>query len=220
MISRSLGSSEKYFALQSSENGLADFCHILFPLLVVNADDVGRLQGDAFTVKHTVFPISCHSIEDFETALQALHSVGLIARYRDGLRLFIQIVNFKSHQPGLLKTANSHLPPPDAAARAHIEKSGEFPHLLESSGTFQKHPESARKLRLKEGRKEGEGSTPYSPPEGGHALKKRPTRSELQQAERIRRNRHGCAHQPRCQNASQCLNLVVFEIRQRGKAGN
>jgi hypothetical protein len=156
MISRSMGCSEKFASLQTTENGLADFCHALFPLLVVNADDFGRLQGDAFTVKHTCFPVSQHSVDDFESALIAMHRIGLIVRWQDRLRWFIQIVKFTQHQPGLLRNAKSLYPPPDAAARKHLEQSGD--ELLASVSNPQQVPAVASKsqhLSLKEGRKEG-----------------------------------------------------------------
>ena len=58
MISRNLGSSRKFHAVNARCGQLGDFAQALFPLIVVNADDFGRLEGDAFTVKHKVFPVS------------------------------------------------------------------------------------------------------------------------------------------------------------------
>ncbi len=215
MIARSLGSSQKYDAIQISENGLADFCHALFPLLVVNADDFGRLQGDAFTVKHSVFPISMHSLEDFETALNAMHSVGLIARWMDGLRWYVQIVNFQREQPGLLRAAKSKYPEPNAFALKHIQTFGICNQMSPTANISQQPLTDVNKrdhlpLKDQKDQKEGRNKNPL-PPKGGRS--KRPTRLELQQAERIRKNRHGCTHLPRCQNADDCLRVVVQEMR-------
>jgi dTDP-D-glucose 4,6-dehydratase len=68
MISKSLGSSRKFHAVRIKCGKLGDFAQALFPLIVVSCDDFGRLEGDAFTVKHKVFPISPYSEEEFETA--------------------------------------------------------------------------------------------------------------------------------------------------------
>ncbi len=57
---------------------------MLLSLLVVNADDFGRLEGDAFKVKHKVLPVSPRSEDDFETVLQARsRSMDLIAWLED-----------------------------------------------------------------------------------------------------------------------------------------
>jgi len=45
MISRNLGSSRKFHAVNAKCGKLGDFAQALFPLIVVNADDFGRLEG-------------------------------------------------------------------------------------------------------------------------------------------------------------------------------
>jgi hypothetical protein len=93
---------------------LGDFAQALFPLIVVNADDFGRLEGDAFTVKHKVFPVSPRTEEDFEIVLQAMSAVGLIRFYESGGDRYLEIVNFDREQPGLHKRTKSDYPdPPD-----------------------------------------------------------------------------------------------------------
>lgn len=231
MISRSLGTSEKYAQLIKSENGLAEFCHSLFPLMVVNADDSGRLQGDAFTVKFSIFPISERSVDDFENALLAMHRVGLIARYRSGLRWYIQIINFTPHQPGLLKETKTQLPSPDAAALAHIREFSRFPaHSREFPQTRENAGESPR-IPSKEGRKEGRSRSRSSgyldrsgtidksplPPflrKGGDRRKKL-SKSELAEAERWRRlSLKPCQHEPRCENVGVCVQNIAYELRE------
>ena len=122
MISRNLGSSRKFHAVNAKCGKLGDFAQALFPLIVVNADDFGRLEGDAFTVKHKVFPVSPRSEEDFETALQAMSAVGLIRFYEAGGDRYLEIVNFDREQPGLHKRTKSDYPdPPDGF--------GKFPEI-------------------------------------------------------------------------------------------
>src|SRR5262245_34894028 len=98
MISRSLSTSQKRAALHGVVPRLAEFAQALYPLLVVHADDFGRLQGDLFTVKNVVDPSSPRKLSEFETALQALAQVELIAWYEVEGRKFIQVNNFEQHQ--------------------------------------------------------------------------------------------------------------------------
>src|SRR4051812_47242883 len=104
LISRTLGSSRKYAALIDVAGKLGEFCQTLYPLIVANSDDFGRMAGDAFTVKHAVFPTSPRKEPDFIAALLALHRVRLIHLYtsEDGMQV-LQIEKFKEHQPGLSK---------------------------------------------------------------------------------------------------------------------
>jgi len=81
MISKSLSTSEKRAALHDVAGPLAEFCQALYPLMVAHADDWGCLQGDAFTVKHLIDPVSPRPVSDFATALMYLHNVGLITWY-------------------------------------------------------------------------------------------------------------------------------------------
>lgn len=238
MISRSLGTSQKYAALLQNQNGIAEFCHALFPLLVVNADDCGRLQGDAFTVKYAMYPISQRTVEEFESALVAMHGEGLIARYMAGLHWFIQIINFKPHQPGLLKEIKTQFPAPDAAARAHIlkfsrnfdvsEPSREFPRIPANSRESGKVLENAGKLpRIpsKEGRKEGRSisrssgylarsgtlETPLPPLKGGKRKKQRLpgwAKKRLAEAEAVGAV-WKCQHEPKCHNTQACKLKVI-----------
>ena len=114
MISKNLGSSRKFQAVNAKCGKLGDFAQALFPLIVVNADDFGRLDSDAFTVKHKVFPVSPRTEEDFETVLQAMSAVGLIRFYESGGDRYLEIVNFDREQPGLHKRTKSDYPdPPD-----------------------------------------------------------------------------------------------------------
>ena len=125
MISRNLGSSRKFHAVNARCGQLGDFAQALFPLIVVNADDFGRLEGDAFTVKHKVFPVSPRTEEDFETVLKAMNEVGLIRFYQSGSDRYLEIVNFDREQPGLSRRTKSSFPDPP---ESHQE-SGNLPEV-------------------------------------------------------------------------------------------
>ena len=118
MLSKSLSTSQKrghlLDALGGPEPGrpLGEFAQALYPLLVAHADDWGRQEGDAYTVKYRVDPTSPRSQADFEAALCGLQEVGLIERYEHLGRQIIQIVNFDPHQVGLHKRTESTFPEP------------------------------------------------------------------------------------------------------------
>ncbi len=121
LISRTLGSSRKFAALHRQANGLGEFAGELYPLLVAHADDFGRQAGDAFTVKMAVFPVSPRSEWEFELALEGMHTVGLVQRYRVDGRDVIQITDFDQHQPGLHKRSSSKFQPPPELTQAQLE---------------------------------------------------------------------------------------------------
>jgi hypothetical protein len=110
LVSRTLGSSRKFAALQQTAGRLAEFAQTLYPLLVANSDDYGRMAGDAFTVKHAVFPTSKRKEAEFRDALVAMHNACLIALYEAEGQLIIQIQQFDEHQPGLSKRTKSRFP--------------------------------------------------------------------------------------------------------------
>jgi hypothetical protein len=110
LISRTLGSSRRFSALHSTARDLAEFAQSLYPLLVACSDDFGRQSGDAFTVKHAVFPSSPRPEEDFARALQSMEAAGLIRWYAANGSQVIEIVDFEEHQPGLHKRTKSKFP--------------------------------------------------------------------------------------------------------------
>lgn len=112
LISKCLGSSRKFHGLLRAGGKLGEFCQVLFPLIVANTDDFGRMAGDAFTVKNVVLPSSRRPEADFDRALDALHTVGLIVRYEvDGL-ICLQVNQFDEHQVNLHKRSHSRFPEP------------------------------------------------------------------------------------------------------------
>lgn len=112
MISQTIGSSRKFHKLHGLAGELGDFAQALYPLLVVNSDDHGRMDAHPFTIKMRVFPVSPHTEEDFERALEAMQDADLIQVYDDGGgRQCLQITGFYEHQK-LARPAPSKYPPP------------------------------------------------------------------------------------------------------------
>ncbi len=118
MLSKSLSTSRRFADLFRVAGTLAEFCQSLFPLINSHADDFGRLPGDAFTVKFLALPTSPRTVDEFETAIGYLHTVGLIQLYDAAGEKVIQINKFDENQTGLHKRTQSKFPkPPDASGK-------------------------------------------------------------------------------------------------------
>lgn len=140
LISKSLGSSRKFHALLGSGGKLGEFCQVLFPLIVANTDDFGRMPGDAFTVKNVVLPSSPRLEKDFEAALQIIAHVGLIKRYESNGAIYMQVNKFDEHQVNLHKRTASKFPEPtESPGNSEIYRS----NLTESNRT-ELNPEQNR----------------------------------------------------------------------------
>jgi len=136
MISKSLSTSRRFAHLNTEAGDLAEFSQTLFTLLVVHADDFGRLSGDTFTIKHLVFPTSPRTLEHFDTALGALVRVGLIKRYSVNGNDYLEIERWDDHQTGLHKRTKSRVPEP------------QFPEIPGNSGNFQNFPAQLNRTKL------------------------------------------------------------------------
>jgi hypothetical protein len=112
MISKSLSTSRKFADLHRVAGDLGEFSQLLFPLIVAHTDDHGRMSADAFTVKFQVLPISSRPLEDFDTAVQHMHEVGLLHVYHVDGDKFLQVIDFEKHQTGLHKRTDSRIPEP------------------------------------------------------------------------------------------------------------
>ena len=77
---------------------IAEFCQLLFTLLVPHADDFGRLHGDPATIKRVVHPSSPRPVGEFAAALACLDHVELIDWYTVDQKRYIQIEQFEQHQ--------------------------------------------------------------------------------------------------------------------------
>src|SRR5262245_40054888 len=183
MISKSLSTSEKFAALVDRAGPLAEFCQTLYTLLVPHTDDFGRLQGDAFTVKHVVHPSSSRTLQEFHAALQLLDDVELIQRYAVKKKLYVQVEHFDDHQQGLHKRTRSQFPAPPRG-----NGSGTLPDFPGNSG-----------LR-EEKRREEKRSTPLPPLQGGRARKRR---RDIPVSGRT------CQHEPRCSSFTACRDKTI-----------
>jgi len=133
LISKSLGSSRKFHRLLAEGVKLGEFCQVLFPLLVANTDDFGRMPGDAFTVKNLVLPSSPRPERDFGAALDVMHRVGIITRYVVNGSEYLAISDFDTHQPNL-----------------HKRTASKFPEIPESPGDSEEVPEVPLQSNLTE----------------------------------------------------------------------
>lgn len=134
MLSKSLGASKKFCATGKAPIAIvpraSEFPQLLYQLLIPHSDDFGRQPGDAFTVKHVVFPTSPREEPDFEAALQVLETTELIVRYETPVGLVLQIVDFDPHQSGLKKRTRSKFPEPPG----NSSNREEFPEDSRNSG--------------------------------------------------------------------------------------
>ena len=121
IISRTLGTSRKFAALTGR---LGEFSAALFSLLVAWSDDFGRLEGDAFTVKHRVWPTSGRPEKDFQESLKLLHRVGLIELYVIEEQQYVVIVAFDDHQYLNRKRTTSKFPDPPSFVELPVVPNG------------------------------------------------------------------------------------------------
>ncbi len=128
LISRTLGSSERFAQLGQDAGKLGEFAQALYPLIVVCADDWGRMKASASSVKWVAWPSSSRSAADFERALAAMETVGLIQRYQVQGDQLLQIRDWDEHQTGLHKRTASRYDAP--------------PELPGTSGNFRELPKS------------------------------------------------------------------------------
>ncbi len=137
MISNSLSTSERFAALHNEAGKLAEFCQVLFVLLVSHADDHGRLNGSPFTIKHLVIPTSPRPLESVERALIHLHRVQLIQWYDKDDHKYIQVNHFGNHQ-SLKGHDNRPSKYPDPPTVAQIRPELPKPALREEKRTEEK----------------------------------------------------------------------------------
>ena len=138
LISKSLGSSRKYHALLNHGAALGEFCQVLFPLIIANTDDFGRMSGDAFTVKNVAFPASPRAESEFDSALDIMHRVGLLTRYTFDGETYIEVRDFDAHQVNLHKRTLSRYPP--APSRTLPEIPGNSGEVPDDSRKFRETP--------------------------------------------------------------------------------
>jgi len=154
MISKSLSTSEKFASLTDVAGELAEFCQVLYPLIVSHADDFGRLQGDAFTVKHMCFPTSPRSRDQFADGLSYLQDVVLIQWYQLEDKKYLQVLNFEAHQQGLHKRTESIFPEcPGTSGKFLVARArGTELNLREGKGTEGKGTQENSDTNISSGR--------------------------------------------------------------------
>lgn len=119
-------------------NELGEFEQLLFTWMIAHADDWGIMTADPFEVKARVIPGSSRTIDEVESALDAIEAVGLIERYQpDGSVPLLHIPEWDKHQPRSLvgKRTASEYPLPDGDNRLSITEAdieGIIVHDLES----------------------------------------------------------------------------------------
>lgn len=173
MLSKSLSCSRRFNALTESQNGLAEFCQLLYTLLIPHVDDFGRMTGDPFSIKMTVLPASPRPISEFWQALSALHDVGLIAVYQDKGDIWLQVNKFDDHQTGLHKRTESRIPKP----------SGKFPEIPGNSWSRARAEENRTELK---GTEEKSTPTPVVVSSNGVQRSTHSPRSQSEQDHEVR----------------------------------
>lgn len=86
----------------------------LWPRLIVQADDQGRLPGDPGSVTVACFPKLLHEvkIEQVEAALGELKKAGMVLIYRAGGETYLQIADWWRWQQGMRRAYGSRFPAP------------------------------------------------------------------------------------------------------------
>lgn len=191
MISKSLSTSEKFASLVTIAKELAEFCQVLYPLIVPHTDDFGRLQGDPFTVKHMCFPASPRSLQEFAAALAHLHTTGLIVWYTVAGKRYVQIENFDPHQLGLHKRTRSA-----------------FPRVPGNSGNEREHSATVPELPAQEKGTKGNRTQRNNPPTPLRGGRRRGGASKVG-----RDDSRLCHHEPKCSSFTACRDRIVAEGR-------
>jgi hypothetical protein len=151
IISRTLGTSRRFADIARHAGKLAEFAQALYPMVVVHSDDHGRQHGDAFTVKHAIWPTSQRSEGDFDKAIIALDRAGLVHRYSvDGV-IYLQVLNFEEHQQGLHKRRESKFPSATGTPRNAPENPGRTDTDTDTDSEKEQEPEGADRRDVMEG---------------------------------------------------------------------
>jgi hypothetical protein len=81
-------------------------------LIVMSADDQGRLQDNELLIKSQIFPMDNKSSAKIKSSLDTLEHHNMIHRYQKGDKNLIQIVNWWKHQSPSWASASAY-PAPD-----------------------------------------------------------------------------------------------------------
>lgn len=102
MIDPAIWTSDQFMKLSYRQR-------LIFIGLISNADDEGRLRGEAKKIKALIFPGDEISFEEIENDLIFITQANLIQRWKENGETFIELPKWKDYQNLNYKTA-SHLP--------------------------------------------------------------------------------------------------------------
>jgi hypothetical protein len=148
MVSKSLGSSRRFASVDAG--ALTEFSQLVYVLALSHADDFGRLEGDAETLKMRVFPAATkRTVKEFAHALEALHKAGLIVWYQVEGKDLIEVTQFSEHQSGLHKrTRSKYADPPGFAAEEPVSSNNHSDPLTNRAReVVERYPELYRKFQ-------------------------------------------------------------------------
>ena len=93
-------------------------------LIVMAADDQGRLQDNELLIKSQIFPMDDKSPNTIKSSLDTLESNGMIYRYKSGNKKLIQIVNWWKHQAPSWAAASLYPAPDGWTDRVKVNSKG------------------------------------------------------------------------------------------------
>ena len=93
-------------------------------LIVMAADDQGRLQDNELLIKSQIFPMDDKSPNTIKSSLDTLESNGMIYRYNSGNKKLIQIVNWWKHQAPSWAAASLYPAPDGWTDRVKVNSKG------------------------------------------------------------------------------------------------
>lgn len=115
-------------SISEQVNDLSLKAALLFTWMIPHTDDFGRMLGSPKKVKAIVVPLrEDFTSKDVDDALNEMHKIGLICRYKLNDESYIQFIKFETHQQGLHKRTKSKIPPPEEGNS--IESSESFPEV-------------------------------------------------------------------------------------------
>jgi DNA replication protein DnaD len=93
-------------------------------LIVMSADDQGRLQDNELLIKSQIFPMDNKSPDKIKSSLDILEGHGMIYRYKSGNKKLIQIVNWWKHQAPSWAAASLYPAPDGWTDRVKVNSKG------------------------------------------------------------------------------------------------
>lgn len=92
MLKREISDSKKLGQLKS------DRARVLYFMMLPHLDIKGRLKADPEQIKGQICTMLPYSVKSIQSALEALHNVGLILLYQNGEAQFLEYTRFEDFQ--------------------------------------------------------------------------------------------------------------------------